>query len=310
MPRVVIGLAIVNALALLATYIFSSSQIVFSRYGFTPAQPQGLTALSSMFLHVGIFHFIGNMFFLWMFGYRVENTFGSLGFCVMYLLCGFGATGLHYLLNRDSPIPCVGASGAISGIMGCYFVLFPKSRFDLEVFFLRFHVRSIPTYTHGAIGIWIGEQALLGLISQSARFSSTAFWAHIGGFATGAAVTIPLLWVFPHLRVRGEQPFMVRYVRGAVHDSNGSVLSNARLELRLHSGERMTGVTNSKGRFAFANVPDGCHTFIVARQGWRPVEANVVVSQKTRYSVPIKIRMQRIQSDEVNAEPQASAAQA
>jgi len=263
-----------------------------------------------MFLHAGVFHFVGNMFFLWMFGYRVENTFGSWAFAFIYLLCGFGATSLHYLLNRESTIPCVGASGAISGIMGCYFVLFPKSRFDLEVFFLRFHVTSIPTHTHGAIGIWVAEQAILGLITQTALFSSTAFWAHVGGFATGAAITLPLLWIFPHLRARGDQPFMVRYVRGAVHDLNGSVLSNARFELRLHSGETMTEVTNSKGRFAFPKVPDGCHRFTVVREGWHSVEGNIVVRQKTRYSVPIKIRMQRMQTNEVSAEPRTSAAQA
>src|SRR5205809_209840 len=83
---------------------------------------QDLTVLSSMFLHAGILHYVGNMFFLWMFGYRIENTFGAWLFAFVYLLCGFGASGLHYLINSTSTIPCVGASGAISGIMGCYFV--------------------------------------------------------------------------------------------------------------------------------------------------------------------------------------------
>jgi membrane associated rhomboid family serine protease len=310
MPYVVIGLAVVNALALAATYLLSSSQIVFSQYGFTPAQPHAWTALSSMFLHGGVLHFVGNMFFLWMFGYRVENTFGRWSFTLIYLLCGFGAAGLHYLFNRGSAIPCIGASGAISGIMGCYFVLFPKSRFDLEVFFLRFHVTSIPTYTHGAIGVWVAEQAILGLLTQTVRFSATAFWAHVGGFATGAAITLPLLLLFPHLRTRGDQPFMVRHVKGAVHDLSGSVLSNARFELQLQSGETMLTVTDSKGRFSFNNVPDGCHRFTVLKDGWQPFEANLVVRKKMRYSIPIKIRMHRPETTEVRPEPQMSVAQA
>jgi hypothetical protein len=250
------------------------------------------------------------MFFLWMFGYRVENTFGRWSFTLIYLLCGFGAAGLHYLFNRGSAIPCIGASGAISGIMGCYFVLFPKSRFDLEVFFLRFHVTSIPTYTHGAIGVWVAEQAILGLFTQTVRFSATAFWAHVGGFATGAAITLPLLLLFPHLRTRGDQPFMVRHVKGAVHDLSGSVLSNARFELQLQSGETMLTVTDSKGRFSFNNVPDGCHRFTVLKDGWQPFEANLVVRKKMRYSIPIKIRMHRPETTEVRPEPQMSVAQA
>src|SRR3954452_24702748 len=143
-PYVIAALVLINGLALAGTYTLSSSQAVFAHYGFTPAQPHTLTVLSSMFLHAGILHYAGNMFFLWMFGYRIENTFGIWLFTFVYLLCGVGATGLHYLFNANSTIPSVGASGAISGIMGCYFVLFPKSKFDLEVFFLRFHVTSIP----------------------------------------------------------------------------------------------------------------------------------------------------------------------
>jgi membrane associated rhomboid family serine protease len=310
MPYVVIGLAVLNAVALGVIYLLSSSQIVFSQYGFTPAHSRALTVFSSMFLHAGIFHFIGNMFFLWMFGYRVENTIGRWAFALIYLLCGYGAAGLHYLFNSASTIPCVGASGAISGIMGCYFVLFPKSRFNLEVFFWRFHVTTIPTYTHGAIGVWIAEQTILGLLTQAVRFSSTAFWAHIGGFATGAAVTLPLLLLFPHLRSRGDQPFIVRNVKGVVHDLQGSVLSQARFELHVHSGETMTATTDTNGRFSFPKITDGCYRFTVSRDGWYSVDGNIVVRKKTRYSVPIRIRMEQVHASLVSSEPQIPVAQA
>jgi rhomboid family protein len=309
MPYVIVGLAIVNALALAATYVVSSSQATFAQFGFTPAHPHFLTALSSMFLHAGIFHFIGNMFFLWMFGYRLENTFGRWGFAFIYLICGLGAVSLHYLFNRASTVPCVGASGAISGIMGCYFVLFPKSRFDLEVFFLRFHVASIPTYTHGAIGIWLAEQTILGLLTQTVRFSSTAFWAHVGGFATGAIITLPLIFVFPRVRIRGEQPFMVRNVKGIVHDLTGRVLIKARISLRCESGETLTATTDGKGRFSFPKLPDGCYQFTASRDGWQRMEGTILVRKKTRYSIPIKLRMQPAALKDASKETQIAVIQ-
>ncbi len=212
-------------------------------------------------------------------------------FALVYVVCGFGAAGLHYLSNASSTLPCIGASGAISGIMGCYFVLFPKSRFDLEVFFLRFHVTSIPTHTQGAIGVWVAEQALLGLLTQSFRFSSTAFWAHVGGFATGSAVALILLLVAPQIRERGDQPFIVRFIKGAVHDTNGNSLPNAQLEFRCPSGEVLKGATGAKGRFDFDRLPDGLYRYTVTRPGWEPVQGGIIVRKKARYSAPIKIRM-------------------
>jgi membrane associated rhomboid family serine protease len=244
-----------------------------------------------MFLHAGILHYVGNMFFLWMFGDRIENTFGASLFAFVYLLCGVGATGLHYLINSTSSIPCVGASGAISGIMGCYFVLFPKSKFDLEVFFLRFHVTSIPTHTHGAIGVWVAEQALLGLLTQSFRFSSTAFWAHVGGFATGSTITLLLLLIAPQIRERGEQPFIVRQIKGAVHDTSGNALPHAQLQLHCPSGEVVNAATGANGRFTLDKLPDGLYRYTVTTPGWEPVHGRIVVRKKTRYGVPIRIKM-------------------
>ena len=308
-PYVIAAIVTVNTLALAATYLLFSSKIAFSHYGFIPAEPHIVTAISSMFLHVGILHLVGNMFFLWMFGYRIENTFGSWLFIVVYFLCGAGATGLHYLFNSGSTIPCVGASGAISGIMGCYFVLFPKSRFDLEVFFLRFHVTSIPTHTHGAIGVWVGEQALLGLLTQSFRFSSTAFWAHVGGFATGSGLTLLLLLIAPQISERGEQPFIVRLIKGAVHDVNGNALPNAHVELQCPSGEVLHATVGTKGRFEFNHLPNGDYHYLVTRDGWEPVHGRIVVRRKTRFNIPIKIRMAEQRQDSAPVMASQAAAQ-
>jgi membrane associated rhomboid family serine protease len=254
---VLLGLVVVNALVLAATYIHPSmADAVFLRYGFVPTHPQISTLLSSMFLHAGFWHFAGNMFFLWMFGYRVENTFGRWLFALVYFLCGCGAAALHYVFNTGSSIPCVGASGAISGIVGCYFVLFPKSRFDIVVFFLRWPVKTIQTYTHAAVGAWIGEQVILALLTQAVRFSSVAFWAHIGGFLTGAATTGVLLLIAPQLRRRGDQPLVVRLVRGTVRDATGKPVSDARFEIRAEFHPAVTAITDAKGRFDLAAISD------------------------------------------------------
>jgi membrane associated rhomboid family serine protease len=186
-PRIVISLVVVNSLILLATYSMGHLSATFHQYGFTPANPNVFTLFTSMFLHAGFLHLLGNMWFLWMFGKEVENSLGMWLFAAVYLASGLGSAGLHYVMNLGSPIPCVGASGAISGVVGCFFVLFPKADFDLAVYFGWFRIKTFQTHTTAAVGTWIGEQLLLGLLTQAVRFSSTAFWGHIGGFIVGVA---------------------------------------------------------------------------------------------------------------------------
>lgn len=164
-----------------------------------------------MFLHAGILHLLGNMWFLWMFGKEVEKSFGPWLFALVYLLCGAGGSLLHLLFNINSSLPCVGASGAISGIVGCFFVLFPKADFDLAIYFGWFRIATIKSHTTAAVGAWIGEQALLGLLTQAVRFSSTAFWGHIGGFAVGAATALCFKKLIP-LDITGmpiERPWFI-----------------------------------------------------------------------------------------------------
>jgi len=166
-------------------------------YGFIPTEHRTVTIFSSMFLHAGFWHLAGNMWFLWMFGNRVENMFGRWLFPPVYLACGVCAAGLHYMLNLSSSVPCVGASGAISGIVGIYFVLFPKSKFDLCIYFGWAHLKTIPARTHAAVGAWVGEQTLLGLLTQAVRVSSVAFWTHVGGFASGVVAALVFLLAVP-----------------------------------------------------------------------------------------------------------------
>jgi membrane associated rhomboid family serine protease len=126
LPLVVLSLVLVNTVILLATYVFSTPELVFRQYGFIPVHPSISTSLYAMFLHAGFWHLVGNMWFLWMFGNQVENMFGSWLILPVYLVCGFGGNYLHYIFNRASTIPCVGGSGAISGIAGIYFILFRR----------------------------------------------------------------------------------------------------------------------------------------------------------------------------------------
>jgi membrane associated rhomboid family serine protease len=210
-PWVVIGLICTNTLILILTYL-AGQEKVFAQYAFIPAQRQVWTSLSSMFLHAGVWHLLGNMFFLWMFGVQVENMFGPWLFGLVYLACGFGGDLAHYMMNLRSTIPTVGASGAVSGIVGIYFILFPKANFDLEIYLGWAHLKTIPTHTHAAVGAWIGEQAVFGVLTQLAHFSSVAFWAHVGGFGVGVFTARLFVLVVPqrerHKRYRAKPWFM------------------------------------------------------------------------------------------------------
>lgn len=222
MPWAVLCLIALNSLVLVVTYFGASPESVFSQYGFTPARPQSLTVVSSLFLHAGFWHLLGNMWFLWMFGNQVENMFGPWVFSILYLGSGLGGTLLHYELNLRSTVPCVGASGAISGIVGAYFILFPKSHFDLDVYLGWYRLKTIPTQTHAAVGAWIGEQTLLGLITRATGASGIAFWAHVGGFGVGALAALIFVLIVPakerHLRLRAKPWFMQdRYNRDDNH---------------------------------------------------------------------------------------------
>lgn len=149
-----------------------------------------------MFLHIGLLHLAGNMWFLWMFAPKIEDRLGGFWFISAYLACGLGGQGLHTLFSPGSLVPCVGASGAISGVAGMYFLLYPRSPFDLVLYFGWWLRKSFRAQTRGAIGAWVGEQFLLGLITRAigATGGGVAFWAHVGGFASGffcAALVLP-----------------------------------------------------------------------------------------------------------------------
>src|SRR5918997_1691547 len=141
------------------------------------------TPLSSMFLHGGWFHLIGNMWFLWVFGNNVEDSMGYGRYFFFYLLCGLAAAAAQTLVNPTSAIPMVGASGAISGVMGAYVVLYPRVRVHMLVI-LGFFITRIVVPAYLMLGYWFVIQLLGG--SLSGEEGGVAFWAHAGGFVAGA----------------------------------------------------------------------------------------------------------------------------
>ena len=143
--------------------------------------------VTSMFLHGSWMHLLGNMWFLWLFGNNVEDSMGRLRFLIFYLLCGLAAAMGQVLTNPDSAIPMVGASGAISGVMGAYLVLYPNVRVYALVF-LGFFVTSIALPAWMMLGYWFLIQFVSGLAAFGGDIGDVAFWAHIGGFAAGVVL--------------------------------------------------------------------------------------------------------------------------
>lgn len=143
------------------------------------------TPLISMFLHGGWSHILGNAIFFWVFGNNVEDSMGPGRFLVFYLLCGLIAAGTHILMLPDSPIPTVGASGAISGVLGAYLVLYPRVRINMLFPPFIFRTFAIPAWI--VLLYWFGLQAFTAYASQvNAQVSNgVAVWAHVGGFVAG-----------------------------------------------------------------------------------------------------------------------------
>jgi membrane associated rhomboid family serine protease len=149
------------------------------------------TPLTSMFMHGGWFHLLGNMWFLWIFGNNVEDSMGHVRFVVFYLLCGLAAAALQTFFDPDSTIPMVGASGAIGGVMGAYVLLYPRVHVHM-LLILGFYVTTIAVPAVFMLGYWFLVQLLSGWTSIGAEGGGVAFWAHVGGFIAGAVLVLLL----------------------------------------------------------------------------------------------------------------------
>jgi membrane associated rhomboid family serine protease len=155
------------------------------RYGEEPLTGPGITLITSMFMHGGWLHLIGNLWYLWIFGDNVEDRMGHLRFLLFYLLAGAVAGLLHYVTNPASRLPTVGASGAIAGVLGAYLVAFPRARVvTLLPIFPFFQVVALPAAI--VLGLWFVLQFFSGAAALLVPAAGgTAWWAHIGGFVFG-----------------------------------------------------------------------------------------------------------------------------
>lgn len=196
-PFVTYGLIILNVLIFLLTFPAMETDAAFVAniydWALVPARLSDGGSwhplLTSMFLHGGIMHLLGNMLFLWIFGDNMEDAFGHLGFLAFYLACGVGADLAHVLAAPTSMVPTIGASGAIAGVLGGYLLLFPKARVDvIFIFIIFFKVFQVPAWL--MLGVWFALQLINGSAVDPTG-GGVAYWAHAGGFVVGFLLTLP-----------------------------------------------------------------------------------------------------------------------
>jgi len=189
-PVVTVLLIVANILVFLYEFSLNDYQLnlLISNYGLVPDHFRLANVLTSMFLHGGWLHVLGNMWFLWIFGDNIEDILGHGKFLLFYLLCGAAAASLQVFFNFDSRVPMVGASGAIAGVMGAYMVKFPRARiltFAVIIFFIT--TFEVPAWL--MLIYWFALQLFGGFdaITESAysQGGGTAFFAHVGGFLAG-----------------------------------------------------------------------------------------------------------------------------
>lgn len=146
--------------------------------------PAWATAFTSMFMHGGWMHLIGNMLYLWIFGNNVEDAMGHQRFVIFYAACGLAAVGLHAAMDAHSNVPLIGASGAISGVLGAYLLLYPRARV-LVAIPLGFIIHTTRLPAAWVLGFWFVLQLINSLLSAGAQGGGVAFGAHVGGFLAG-----------------------------------------------------------------------------------------------------------------------------
>ncbi len=176
--------ALIAACVLVFVVSLADLDGTISRWGFTPASFSLITLFTSIFLHAGLAHIAGNMWFLYIFGDNVEERLGHAGYALFYLIAGLGAGLAHFLVEMGSSIPAVGASGAISGVLGAYLVFYPHA--GVYVSGGLGHVGKVSAWI--MLLAWFGLQFVSGVLGLFGAQSGVAFWAHIGGFVLGVVL--------------------------------------------------------------------------------------------------------------------------
>jgi hypothetical protein len=256
----------INAVVYLFTLAKGSAvHELFVVYGLIPARytvpeisrhfsfgQQAFSLISFMFLHGGFLHLLGNMWSLYIFGDNVEDRMGSARYLAFYLLCGLVSGLFHLVLNAQSQVPTIGASGAIAGVMGAYFILYPQSKILtlIPIFFIPYFI-EIPAFVF--LGIWFALQ-FLSAAGPQAQSSGVAWWAHIGGFVFGLLflklfLKVPPLGLSGRLRAVSPErkPHRLQVIRttGRPGDPN------------LYGRIRVTPLEAEEGARKLVNIPWG-----------------------------------------------------
>jgi membrane associated rhomboid family serine protease len=195
-PFFTITFIVLNSIAFLYEQSLAGPALdaLIRTYGVVPARLDLVAVFTSMFLHAGWAHFLGNMWFLWIFGDNVEDRLGHARFVAFYFLCGVAAVFAHVYMNPASRIPTIGASGAIAGVLGGYLVLYPHSRvLALLPLFIIWEIIEVPAVLF--LGIWFLLQFYyvgMAAIRAGAQGGGVAFWAHIAGFLAGMVAVVVL----------------------------------------------------------------------------------------------------------------------
>ncbi len=198
LPLVTVGLIAINVYVFWKEYLLGphAGQRFLTYYGLIPCGLTGacqvigrafspeMSVLTSMFVHAGFFHVAGNMLYLWIFGPSVEDAIGKIRFLAFYLLCGIAAAGAQVWASPASRIPMVGASGAISGVLGAYLRLYPHARI-LTLVPVLFFVTAVEISALFVLGFWIFVQVTNGLLTFRLEQGGVAWLAHVGGFVAG-----------------------------------------------------------------------------------------------------------------------------
>ena len=208
-PYVTYGLIALNIVIFLWEQLFSVADLqgIFLRLSVVPATvaqdpftlETTLDFVRSMFFHGGWAHLLGNMLYLWLFGDNIEDRFGAILYIGIYFISGFAASIAQILVDPNSPIPLIGASGAIAGVLGSYLILFPGVRVR-GIIFLGIFTRSAEWPAWAVLGLWFGVQLLNGVASLGVAIGASggvAFFAHIGGFVMGVVMTWFLMRLIP-----------------------------------------------------------------------------------------------------------------
>lgn len=196
-PLIVLLLILINILIFFHEISLGKSlELFIKNYGAIPAKffsnkadlfSRGYPLITSVFLHGSWLHLFGNMWFLWIFGKNIEDRLGHLRFVIFYLACGIAGGLAHIYMNPSSAIPTIGASGAISGILGAYLILYPFARILTAVpIFFFFYFIKVPAFFF--LGLWFLIQFFSGtssILTEPTATGAVAWWAHIGGFAAG-----------------------------------------------------------------------------------------------------------------------------